>query len=76
LNEPFYLAVKYDAPLTAEQEWRILRQRIARETGWTLEYIDQMGFPDLEDFLDYEEVIGAIREQAQERSARQMNRRR
>lgn len=45
-----YLANKRIAPmLTQDQSWRIMRLKIARETGWTLEYIEDLSVQDVYD---------------------------
>lgn len=41
----------YDAQPTPEEVIRILRIDIAKETGWSLEYIDQLSIEDVGDYI-------------------------
>lgn len=72
--QALYLNFRYDAPLTPEQSWSTIRVRIASETGWSLEYIDNLAFPDISQFLQYWSAKSKI-EEAQAKSARTRGRR-
>jgi hypothetical protein len=37
--------------MTAENWWALTRWQLARETGWTLEYIDSLTLPDISQYL-------------------------
>lgn len=43
--------VVYDADITAEEQARVLRVNLARETGWTFDYIDSLSLDEIGSFF-------------------------
>lgn len=41
----------YDAPLEPDEQRRMLRINIAEQTGWTLDYIDNLSMADIGDYI-------------------------
>lgn len=37
----------YDADITAEEQARVLRVNLAKETGWTFDYIDSLPIEEI-----------------------------
>lgn len=65
-----------DNPYTA---WRMNRIAIAKETGWTLDYIDSLPFEDLRDLTAYNAGFSkarAHRQKQNESKAKRGHRRR
>lgn len=41
----------YDADISAEEQARVLRVNLAKETGWTLDYIDGLSLDEIGTFF-------------------------
>lgn len=41
----------YDADISAEEQARVLRVNLAKETGWTLDYIDSLSLDEIGTFF-------------------------
>jgi hypothetical protein len=51
LENAAYLSARgFDVAIEPAISWRLMRLQIARETGWTLEYIDAMDLEAIGDF--------------------------
>ena len=46
-----YLHAKFGATVSLDVYWARLRWRLAKETGWPLEYIDELAVSDIEEWL-------------------------
>jgi len=55
-----YKAMLYDAPVSDDVSWRIMRVRLFLETGQPFEYIDQMSMADLGDIATYQSVKAKV----------------
>lgn len=51
MSKRLYLHVIYEADITADEQARVLRVNLARETGWTLEYIDSLPLDEIGTFF-------------------------
>ena len=45
------MGLRWKADMTQDDWWSLMRWRLARETGWPLEYIDELSFDDIREHL-------------------------
>lgn len=55
-------AAVFNAPLSMDDWWQSVRWRLARETGWSLEYIEELPLDDIRNFLAVLEAEKEVRE--------------
>jgi hypothetical protein len=41
----------YDADITAEEQAKVLRVNLVKETGWTFEYVDSLSLDEIGTFF-------------------------
>jgi hypothetical protein len=56
----FLAVMKYSAEPSPELEWKIVRQKIARETGWEPDVIENLSADYVDEFFWYEEVTSRM----------------
>lgn len=45
------MGLRWKQPVTVDEQWAILRWRLAQATGWSLEYIDELSYADIREYL-------------------------
>jgi hypothetical protein len=51
LSQAIYDNAVWQQPISVEEYWMRLRWRLAQETGWPLEYIDDLELSAIRDYL-------------------------
>jgi hypothetical protein len=60
LSKALFSAHLFKAPVTRDQAWSQIRWQIATETGWLLEYIDDLTYHAIWEWLSIRHAEGKI----------------
>lgn len=50
MSKAVYMALRWRAPISYDDLWAWERWRLARDTGWSLEYIDELTLDDMREW--------------------------